>query len=67
MKRRSKFKTGCVLASGSVVFGSGGNCLPDDFWITQWDNTLTAAVETLVSVTVVTAIEDSFGTEDEAE
>ncbi len=67
MKKRSGFKAALVLASGGMVFGSSGNCLPDNFWMTQWDNTLTSTVDTLVSATLASAIVDAFDPADAEE
>ena len=60
MKRAARRKASAMLLTGGYVLGiAGGNCLPDNFWITQWENTLTAAVDTLVAGTIVVAIDDA--------
>lgn len=55
-----KLKLSALLVGGSML-ASGGSCIPDNFWMTQLDNTLTSVVETVVGNTIVTAIDESLG------
>lgn len=62
MTRKHNWKTKCAaLLVGGSMLASGGNCIPDNFWMTQLDNTLTSVVETVVGNTIVSAIDESLG------
>lgn len=60
------YKHGCrtklvaFFVCGSML-ALGGGCIPDNFWVTQLDNTLTTVVDTVVGNTVVSAINAALG------
>ena len=55
-----KMKLSALFVGGSMLV-FGGNCVPDNFWMTQWDNTLTTIVGSVVGNTIVSAIDESLG------
>jgi len=61
MRHTTKRKASAMLLAGGYVLGIGGvNCVPEDFWITQWENTLNAVVDTFVANTIVSTIENAL-------
>lgn len=48
-----KLKSVVLLISSGLMFGIGGNCVPQDFWARTWDNTLTTAVDTVYAAYVL--------------
>lgn len=62
MTRKHSWKmTLSALLVGGSMLASGGGCIPDNFWMTQLDNTLSTAVDAVVGNTVVSAIDAMFG------
>jgi len=61
MRHITKRKVSAMLLAGGYVLGiAGGHCVPEDFWITQWENTLTAAVDAFVNGTIVSTIDNGL-------
>ena len=62
MNRKQNWKTKlATVVLGGGLLASSGACIPDNFWITQWENTLTTVVNTVVGGVVVPAIETGLG------
>ena len=51
MKTR-KMKCAALLASGGMVLGFGGSCVPDDFWMDTWGGVLWTTVNTVAGAAV---------------
>lgn len=57
MKTR-KMKCAALLASGGMVLGFGGSCVPDNFWMETWGGVLGSTVNTAVDAYVTPLIND---------
>ena len=57
MKTKSrKLKAVAALLSGGMLLGSGGDCVPDNFWISLVDTAGQTAVGTAVGDVVLDAL-----------
>ena len=62
MNRRKRVQCKLMLVVGGLVLGLGGNCMPNNFWISQWENTVGSVVETAVAGTIIPVVEGALNT-----
>lgn len=65
MKTKVRHKAAAVLVGGSLMFGFGGNCVPDNFWMNTWGGVLNTTVQTAVEAYVTPMINDFIVPADE--
>jgi hypothetical protein len=65
MKTKVRHKAAAVLVGGSLMFGFGGNCVPDNFWVNTWGGILDDTVDVAVATYVWPMIEDFIVPADE--
>lgn len=59
-KHTWKMRVATLLVGGSLA-ALGGGCIPNNFWATQVDNTLTSVVDAVVGSTILSAINTALG------
>ena len=55
-----RLKSVILLLSSGLVFGIGGNCVPENFWARTWTNTLTTAIDTVYAAYVLDPLIDAL-------
>ena len=60
-KVRTKVRIAALLATGGFVLGLMGNCVPDNFWIDTWGNSLSGVVDGVFNTYVFSQLTGLLG------